>query len=95
MLVALACTQRTTRLYESLPLFLVCHWWGDAYLLARFSHVAAFVLDPYYLAPMMLETMIASRWPVFPVTLRSPAIIMVLRPVRAADLDHIATRGTE
>jgi hypothetical protein len=38
---------------------------------------------------------IANRWPVFLVTLWVPALIMVLRPVRAAEPGPIPLRGTE
>jgi hypothetical protein len=87
LLLALACIPQTTSLYESLPLFLVCRRRWDAYLLAVLSHVAALVQSQYYSAPgQVLETVIANRWPVFLVTLWLPALVMVLRPVRAADI---------
>jgi hypothetical protein len=86
LLLALACIPQTTSLYESLPLFLVCRRRWDAYLLAVLSHVAALVQSQYYSAPgQVLETVIANRWPVFLVTLWLPALVMVLRPVRAAE----------
>ena len=81
LLLALAFIPQTTSLYESLPLFLVCRRRWDAYALAAFSHVAAFIQDRYFSAPgQVLETVIAHRWPVFLVTLWLPALIMVLRP---------------
>jgi hypothetical protein len=96
LLLALACIPQTTSLYESLPLFLVCRQRWDAYLLALLSHVAALVQDQYYSAPgQVLETVIANRWPVFLVALWLPALIMVLRPVRAAEPGPIPLRGTE
>jgi hypothetical protein len=86
LLLALACIPQTTSLYESLPLFLVCRRRWDAYALAVFSHVAAFVQDQYFSAPgQVLETVIAHRWPVFLVTLWLPALIMVLRPGHPTD----------
>lgn len=86
LLLALACTPQTTSLYESLPLFLACRQRWDAYALAVLSHVAALVQAQYYSAPgQVLEAVIANRWPVFLVTLWLPALIMVLRPVPAAD----------
>lgn len=88
LLLALACIPQTTSLYESLPLFLVCRRRADAYALAIFSQVAAFVQSQYFSAPgQVLETVIAHRWPVFLVTLWLPALIMVLRPVHSTDWD--------
>ena len=95
LLLALACIPQTTSLYESLPLFLVCRQRWDAYLLAVLSHVAGFVQGQYYSAPgQVLETVIANRWPVFLVTLWLPALIMVLRPARVADLGPVPSRST-
>jgi hypothetical protein len=95
LLLALACIPQTTSLYESLPLFLVCRQRWDAYTLAALSHVAALVQDQYYSAPgQVLETVIANRWPVFLVTLWLPALIMVLRPVREADISSSHLRRT-
>jgi hypothetical protein len=86
LLLALACIPQTTSLYESLPLFLVCRRRWDAYALAVFSHVAAFVQSQYFSAPgQVLETVIAHRRPVFLLTLWLPALVMVLRPVHAGD----------
>lgn len=96
LMLALACIPQTTSLYESLPLFLVCRRRWDAYLLALLSHVAAFVQAQYYSAPgQVLETVIADRWPVFLVTLWLPALIMVLRPARAAEPAPSPAKGTE
>jgi hypothetical protein len=93
LLLALACIPQTTSLYESLPLFLVCRQRWDAYLLAGLSQVAALVQHQYYSAPaQVLETVIANRWPVFLVTLWLPALVMVLRPVRADENDPNSPR---
>jgi hypothetical protein len=95
LLLALACIPQTTSLYESLPLFLLCRQRWDAYALAALSHVAAFVQAQLYSAPgQVLETVIANRWPVFLVTLWLPALIMVLRPMRAPDLNPLPLRST-
>jgi hypothetical protein len=86
LFLALAVIPQTTSLYESLPLFLLCRQRWDGYLLAVLSYVAAFVQSQYFSAPgQVLETVIAHRWPVFLVTLWLPALIMVLRPLPAAD----------
>jgi hypothetical protein len=91
----LACVPQTTGLYDALPLFLLCQSRWEAYGLAGLSHVAAYIQNRYFNAPgMVLEVVIAQRWPTIFLLLWLPALLIVLAPWRDGPLPTLLARAT-